>query len=64
MREEYTTTSHGRFAYCKTHNRLYAHSTVGWVTPAHPEALDTFQALCDECKGESHAAHDQALSQA
>jgi hypothetical protein len=50
MKEEYRTTAQARFPYCKRHNRLYTHPVVGWLTPARPEDLNTFQALCDVCK--------------
>ena len=52
MKNTYETTSQARFPYCQRHNRLFAHYTVGWLTPARPEDLNTFQALCDECRKE------------
>jgi len=50
MKNNYETTSQARFPYWSRHNRLFAHPTVGWLTPARPQDLNTFQALCDECK--------------
>jgi hypothetical protein len=50
MKEIYRDIAHPAFAYCQKHNRLFAHYTVGWLTPAYPERLITFQALCDICK--------------
>jgi hypothetical protein len=50
MKTMYREVSQPAFPYCQQHNRLYPHYTVGWLTPARPEALDTFQALCDICK--------------
>ena len=52
VKGEYTTTAHGNFPYCKTHNRLFPHPIVGWLTPAKPEDIQTFQALCDLCRHE------------
>jgi hypothetical protein len=46
-------TKPGNFPYCARHNRLYVHPVVGWLTPARPQELLTFQALCDECKKEA-----------
>jgi hypothetical protein len=51
VKGNYTTTARGTFPYCKEHNRLFPHPVVGWLTPVHPEQLDTFQALCDFCTG-------------
>jgi hypothetical protein len=59
MKHIYRETAHPAFPYCQQHNRLFAHYTVGWLTPARPEALHTFQALCDVCKAE--AKHFPAL---
>jgi hypothetical protein len=53
MKEVYRDISHPAFPYCKTHNRLFPHYTVGWLTPARPEELHVFQALCDLCKGDA-----------
>jgi hypothetical protein len=50
MKTVYRETVRTSFPYCKKHNRLFAHYTVGWLTPARPEDLNTFQALCDVCK--------------
>jgi hypothetical protein len=50
MKDVYRDIAHHAFPYCKTHNRLFPHYTVGWLTPARPEELITFQALCDVCK--------------
>jgi hypothetical protein len=53
MKQIYRDIAHPAFPYCKKHNRIFAHYTVGWLTPARPEELITFQALCDVCKKES-----------
>jgi hypothetical protein len=50
-------TKPGNFPYCQKHNRLYAHPTVGWLTPARPGELITFQAQCDICKAEQQALY-------
>jgi len=50
MKTIYREVSHPAFPYCQQHNRLFAHYTVGWLTPAHPEQLHTYEALCDICK--------------
>jgi hypothetical protein len=50
MKEVYRHTAHPAFPYCAKHNRLFPHYTVGWLTPARPEALHVFHALCDVCK--------------
>jgi len=52
MKEVYRDIAHPAFPYCKRHNRLFPHATVGWLTPARPEELPTFPALCDGCKKE------------
>jgi hypothetical protein len=53
MKTIYREISHPAFPYCKKHNRLFAHATVGWLTPARPDELPTFQAQCDICKAEN-----------
>jgi len=53
MTDKYMTTSEARFPYCQKHNRLYVHWSIGWFTPAKPQDLHTFQALCDACKKEA-----------
>jgi|RhiMetStandDraft_8_1073273.scaffolds.fasta_scaffold32862_2 hypothetical protein len=50
MKTIYREVAHPAYPYCRKHNRLFPHYTVGWLTPARPEALPTFQALCDICK--------------
>jgi hypothetical protein len=52
MKEVYRNISHPAFPYCKKHNRLFPHYSVGWLTPGRPEELHIFQALCDICKGD------------
>jgi hypothetical protein len=53
MKTIYREISHPAFPYCKKHNRLFPHYTVGWLTPARPEELITFQAQCDVCRQEA-----------
>lgn len=53
MNEECHTTARAVFPYCTRHNRLYPHPTVGWLTPAKPQELQTLQAFCDECRQET-----------
>jgi hypothetical protein len=53
MKEVYRHTAHPAFPYCAKHNRLFPYYTVGWLTPARPEELQVFQALCDICKGDA-----------
>jgi len=43
-------TSPGQFPYCKAHNRLYIAAIATWLSPARPEELITFEAICDECR--------------
>jgi len=50
LKTMYREVSQLAFPYCQQHNRLSPHDTVGWLTPARPEALYTSQALCDICK--------------
>jgi len=45
-------TSPGNFPYCKKHNRLYVQAIATWLSPARPEDLITFEAICDECHKE------------
>jgi len=52
MKQIYREISHPAFPYCKKHNRLFPHYSVGWLTPIYPEKLETFQAECDICKAE------------
>jgi len=49
-KQEYDTKP-GYFPYCRTHNRLYIHAISLWLTPARPQDLQSFQAICDICKG-------------
>jgi hypothetical protein len=50
MKTIYREVAHPAFPYCRQHNRFFPHDTVGWLPPARPEALSTFQALCDICQ--------------
>ena len=50
MKQVYRDISHHAMPYCAPHNRLFPHYTVGWLTPASPEALHVFPAPCDVCK--------------
>jgi hypothetical protein len=43
-------TKPGHFPYCTKHNRLYISALAMWLTPVYPQKLQTFQALCDECR--------------
>jgi hypothetical protein len=52
MKEIYRDTARPAFPYCQKHNRLFAHYTVGWLTPAYPDKLHTFPAQCDICRAE------------
>jgi hypothetical protein len=56
MKAVYRDIAHPAFPYCKQHNRLFPHYTVGWLTPARPEELHVFQALCDVCKGDARCS--------
>jgi hypothetical protein len=56
MKTIYREVSYPAFPYCQKHNRLFPHYTVGWLTPARPHELPTFQALCDECRKEAVCA--------
>ena len=35
--------------YCQTHNRLFPHLCVGWLTPAGTQGLALIPAPCDAC---------------
>jgi hypothetical protein len=35
--------------YCATHNQLYPHATVGWLTPASVTDLALIPARCPRC---------------
>ena len=50
MKQVSRDIAHPAFAYCKKHNRLFLHWSVGWLTPMSIEGLHTFYARCDECK--------------
>ena len=52
MKEIYREIAHPGYPYCPTHNRLFPHPVVGWLTPAYPEKLPTFQVKCDRCEAE------------
>jgi len=53
MKETSREIAHPAFPYCTKHNRLFPHASIGWLTPARPHELETFQALCDECRRET-----------
>jgi hypothetical protein len=62
MKTLYREVAHPAFPYCRKHNRLYPHYTVGWLTPARPEELPTFQAQCDECRATSPRESERLVS--
>jgi hypothetical protein len=39
-------------AYCATHNRLFPHPSVGWLTPHGTRGLALVPARCDWCTKE------------
>jgi hypothetical protein len=53
MKTIYREVAHPAFPYCQKHNRLFPHYAVGWLTPARPQDLITFQAQCDVCRQEA-----------
>jgi hypothetical protein len=52
MKQVYRDIAHPAFPYCRKHNRLFPHWSVGWLTPASTQDLHTFQAQCDVCRKE------------
>jgi hypothetical protein len=48
----FIVTAQGRYPSWSIHNRLFPTPLDGWLTPARPEDVQTFQTQCDICRKE------------